>query len=259
MKKFIIIIILLAVGLVLYFMQQAKGEYKGKEGVIGEDKGKKEKIWENKGKEGIIGENKGKEESNIVNFYGTIKRYSDRGGFYGIAGDDGKSYKPINLSQAYKIEGLKVKVKGRMVKKGLLFSPPCKSMEIIEIQRAKRGDVAGSKVFSDPGQTISVRPDETFVIELEANHTTGYIWQLVTPVNKNIVESVDLYYITRQDTGLVLMGEAGKERWIFKAVGPGEAEIKLKYMQPWEKDKAPAREETFRVRVGRARKDSSNL
>ena len=256
MKKIIVILIILfAAGLVVYFTQQDKFVTPGATKSCGRCQGGKEgAIKVEEPKEEPIQEEKKKEESNIVTVYGTIKRYTDRGGFYGIAGDDGRSYKPMNLSSSYKIEGLKVKVKGRMVKKGLLFSPPCKSMEILEIQRVKRGEVAGNRVFSDPAQTISIRSGESFIISLEANHTTGYLWQLASPLDKNIIEPVDVHYITRQDTGLVIMGEAGRERWVFKAVGPGETEISLKYVRPWEKDRAPEKEETFRVRVDKGNK-----
>jgi len=63
---------------------------------------------------------------------------------------------------------------------------------------------------------------------------------------------VDVHYITRQDTGLVLVGQGGRERWVFKAVAPGETEIKLKYVRPWEKDAAPEKEAGFRIRVNKS-------
>lgn len=39
---------------------------------------------------------------------GTVVYLSFEGGFYGIAGDDGENYDPINMPQEFKIQGLRV-------------------------------------------------------------------------------------------------------------------------------------------------------
>lgn len=39
---------------------------------------------------------------------GTIRYIDLEGGFYGIAGDDGKNYLPMNLAQEFKADGLRV-------------------------------------------------------------------------------------------------------------------------------------------------------
>ena len=40
---------------------------------------------------------------------GTIKYIDLEGGFYGIAGDDGTNYNPINLAEPYRRDGLRVR------------------------------------------------------------------------------------------------------------------------------------------------------
>ena len=40
---------------------------------------------------------------------GTIRYIDLEGGFYGIVGDDGKKYLPIDLDQQYKTDGLKIR------------------------------------------------------------------------------------------------------------------------------------------------------
>lgn len=40
---------------------------------------------------------------------GVIKYFDLEGGFYGIIGDNGKNYLPVNLSSEFKIDGLKIK------------------------------------------------------------------------------------------------------------------------------------------------------
>ncbi len=75
-------------------------------------------------------------ESTVI--YGRIEHFSAEGDFYGIAGDDGKQYKPINLSSAFKIEGLRVKADVRVMDKKLLFYSWYVPVEIIDIQREVR-------------------------------------------------------------------------------------------------------------------------
>jgi hypothetical protein len=40
---------------------------------------------------------------------GSITCLSFEGGFYGIVGDDGKHYDPINMPQEFKVDGLRVR------------------------------------------------------------------------------------------------------------------------------------------------------
>jgi hypothetical protein len=40
---------------------------------------------------------------------GTVKYLSFEGGFYGIVGDDGKNYDPLNMSQEFGVDGLRVR------------------------------------------------------------------------------------------------------------------------------------------------------
>jgi hypothetical protein len=48
----------------------------------------------------------------IVDITGTVKYMSIEGGFYGIAGDNGKNYDPIKLDKSFCAENLRVKVQG---------------------------------------------------------------------------------------------------------------------------------------------------
>ena len=45
---------------------------------------------------------------------GTVKYYNFEGGFYGIAGDDGVNYDPVNLEQTFKTDNLKISFKGKI-------------------------------------------------------------------------------------------------------------------------------------------------
>jgi hypothetical protein len=48
-------------------------------------------------------------DDGLIHGRGTVKYLSFEGGFYGIAGDDGKNYDPINMPQEFKIDGLRVR------------------------------------------------------------------------------------------------------------------------------------------------------
>lgn len=49
-----------------------------------------------------------------ITIKGTIKFIDLEGGFYGIIGDDGKNYLPINLSKEFKIDDARVKFEGKI-------------------------------------------------------------------------------------------------------------------------------------------------
>jgi hypothetical protein len=44
----------------------------------------------------------------LIHGKGTVIYLSFEGGFYGIVGDDGKNYDPINMPQEFKVDGLRV-------------------------------------------------------------------------------------------------------------------------------------------------------
>ena len=95
-----------------------------------------------------------------------------------------------------------------------------------------------------PKTTIEVALGENAVITLESNHTTGFRWELAAPLDRTKLEFVDTNYVTG---GSGLMGAGGQEVWTFKTINSGTTEVALKYVQPWEKNKPPAREATVVV------------
>jgi len=101
-------------------------------------------------------------------------------------------------------------------------------------------------VYNSPVKNIEVKAGQRFIIRLDANPTTGYQWQLVQPLDPNILELVSSEY---RPTETKLVGAGGKEVWTFKAVGAGKAKLSLKYVRPWEKDAKPAEREDFIIVV----------
>jgi hypothetical protein len=53
------------------------------------------------------------ESDETIGVTGTVRFVDEEGGFYGIEGDDNQRYFPINWSAQYKVDGLRVKLKGR--------------------------------------------------------------------------------------------------------------------------------------------------
>jgi inhibitor of cysteine peptidase len=100
--------------------------------------------------------------------------------------------------------------------------------------------------YLSPGETVALNSGCRFAVRLRSNPTTGYGWQLAKPLDEKIVVLVTNDYI---HPGTRLVGAGGNEVWVFKAVGRGQAEIALKYVRPWEKDRPPAETNVFKVVV----------
>jgi inhibitor of cysteine peptidase len=98
----------------------------------------------------------------------------------------------------------------------------------------------------DMTNTINATVSKEFVITLDANATTGYEWQLATPVDDKLINLVSSEYVPDK-TGLV--GSGGKSVWTFKALQAGKAQISFKYIRSWEKDTPPAKEITYSVNI----------
>lgn len=72
-----------------------------------------------------------------VNLIGEVRFVDLEGGFYGIIGSNGKNYFPINLSNEFKIDGIKVKFEGRIRKDILTTAMWGEAIEIIKIDEIK--------------------------------------------------------------------------------------------------------------------------
>ncbi len=66
---------------------------------------------------------------------GTVKLLGFEGGFYGIVGDDGNNYDPLNLSDEFKKDGLKVKFIIKPAENQVGFHMWGQIVEIISIKK----------------------------------------------------------------------------------------------------------------------------
>ena len=71
--------------------------------------------------------------TDIFEIQGTVVHKNLEGGFYAIDGDDGRKYDPINLSEPFKKDGLKVKVTARPKSNAMSIRMYGEIIEIVEI------------------------------------------------------------------------------------------------------------------------------
>jgi len=69
---------------------------------------------------------------------------------------------------------------------------------------------------------------------LEANHTTGFQWQLANNSDGAVLELADYEYEPSEAALAGIYGAGGQEVWTFKALKTGKSTITLEYSQPWE-------------------------
>jgi len=66
---------------------------------------------------------------------GTVVFVSIEGGFYGIKGDDGRNYDPVNLPEEFRKDGLRVRYDVRELKDRASFHMWGTMVEIVHIER----------------------------------------------------------------------------------------------------------------------------
>lgn len=123
-------------------------------------------------------------------------------------------------------------------------APTTATFQVIVV--AKGATSAKPKQYKDESQTIEAEKNVEFEIVLEANHTTGYQWQLAAPLDESILEVSNTTYAAASGEEV---GAGGEETWTMDPVGVGSTQIKLELVRPWEKDVAPAEEKVFNVNV----------
>lgn len=123
-----------------------------------------------------------------------------------------------------------------------LFILGCTAMLILAACNA----IGESEVIvgaDDAGTTVELAVDDTLVIELEGNPSTGYSWE-VGALDTAVLAPVGEVQFTPQSD---LVGASGIVILRFQAMGAGESELSLIYHRPWEEDVEPL--ETFTINV----------
>lgn len=97
---------------------------------------------------------------------------------------------------------------------------------------------------ADNDTQIELAQDQTLVLTLDSNVTTGYEWDIVE-FDDQIIQPVDASEYVAPDTDTV--GAGGQEIYKFECVGTGQSPLQLIYHQPFDETTAPA--ETFTLTV----------
>ncbi len=98
----------------------------------------------------------------IIERTGTIKYFSFEGGFFGIAGDDGMNYDPINLGQTYKKDNLKIKFKGKIRTDIMSTRNWGTSIEISDIEELGAPPLLGGYEIYEWGVMVGCKNDDSF-------------------------------------------------------------------------------------------------
>jgi predicted secreted protein len=120
----------------------------------------------------------------------------------------------------------------------------------------KGSQSAKPKQYKDENVTVEAEKNVQFQIVLEANHTTGYQWQLAEPLDDSMLEIMNTQYAKTSGEGTAV-GAGGKETWTFEPIGLGDAKISLELVRPWETGIKPAEEKVFSVTVSEPSESSA--
>lgn len=90
-------------------------------------------------------------------------------------------------------------------------------------------------------KTTKAKVGSPIEISLAGNPTTGYSWKLDSIIGKSVKLDGDVQYVAG-DNPKKLVGVGGTFVAKFKTVAPGKSIIRMIYVRPWEKNKAPAQQ-----------------
>ena len=97
------------------------------------------------------------------------------------------------------------------------------------------GCAGGVKTYTDSGQTINVGVNQEFMIALDSNPTTGYVWH--ESYDDSLLQLVGKSYEMGKAAKQGAVGAGGVEYFRFKALKTGKTEITLVYKRPWEEER----------------------
>ena len=97
----------------------------------------------------------------------------------------------------------------------------------------------------DSGRRIEIKEGETLVIALEANPTTGYLWEVVEPQQPILGQKGEPEYQPESDK----IGAPGLQTFRFTGQKAGDMTLELIYHRPWEKDVEPLKVFSLQVTV----------
>jgi inhibitor of cysteine peptidase len=92
------------------------------------------------------------------------------------------------------------------------------------------------------GKAVEMAVGDTLEVVLNANPTTGYSWNVTSPLGQWLVLSNH-----KHKPSSSMCGAPGLSSYYFVAISPGECDLSMAYAKSWEKDVPPIK--TFSVPV----------
>jgi inhibitor of cysteine peptidase len=125
----------------------------------------------------------------------------------------------------------------------------CSFLPAADAQKDKDKDKDNAVIkitVADNGKTIKAVTGKKMEIQLKGNPTTGFDWRMADLKSDVLKTDGKMTYIPdKNDPPRV--GSGGIFVFKFVTAKPGKATVKMEYLRPWEKDKAPA--EKFSVNI----------
>lgn len=103
----------------------------------------------------------------------------------------------------------------------------------------------GGTVYTKSG-SIALKVGERATIELEANPSTGYQWDLDADPDGDVVHIVSDHYVAAPTA---VVGASGTQTIVIEGVGAGETQLSLSYGRPWEHSAPAAETANFTITV----------
>ena len=114
--------------------------------------------------------------------------------------------------------------------------------------RAGRGESSDVHVGAqDSGSRIELQVGQHLVVELRANYSTGYSWEVVSSGEPVLRQEGSPAY--KEDSHRP--GAGGLVTYRFRAQQAGTASLELVYVRPWEKGVEPAERFSLTVTVSK--------
>jgi len=88
---------------------------------------------------------------------------------------------------------------------------------------------------NDNGKTFEAQAEDSVVIELPENPTTGYVWTLDVKEGQGVAHVSDSRYAAASESGI---GGGGIRTFIVKIQSAGNATIDMKLRRQWEPESA---------------------
>ena len=99
--------------------------------------------------------------------------------------------------------------------------------------------------MQDSGRTLSLKRGDSLRIALQSNPTTGFSWIEAGKMDTDVIRLTAKRFVSAQKRK-DFAGAPGETEFIYKAVGPGETEIRLNYKRSWE---TVAPDKTFMLKI----------